>query len=70
MNSIWKEYTWKEYKSTDGLRRAWYDRHLRMWTMQNVDGSGNQLGECDYSTDRGMVFRWVKSGVFKKDNKP
>lgn len=35
--------------------RAWYDRRLRLWTIQRVDGNGNQIGHCYYTPVRADV---------------
>lgn len=47
----------KTYRN--GLRRIWYDWHLRMWTMQRVDRSGNQVGEVEYDFNRKRAFDWL-----------
>lgn len=53
-------YQWKTYTSTDGKRRTWYDRRLRLWTMQELDENGNQTNrECEYTTDKKTAFDYV-----------
>lgn len=32
--------------------RAWYDRSIRLWTIQEVDASGDQIGACHYTPCR------------------
>ena len=32
--------------------RAWYDRHIRLWTVQRVDVDGSQIGPCHYTASR------------------
>jgi len=52
------EGTMKLY--SHGMRRVWYDRHLRMWTLQTVDFSGNQVGEVEYVFWRFFAMVWLK----------
>ena len=32
--------------------RAWWDRHLQLWTIQRVDAAGDQLDHVDYAPNR------------------
>ena len=45
-----------------GTRRIWYDPGLRLWTMQERDRRGNQVGDVDYTPDRKTAFDWLKGG--------
>jgi hypothetical protein len=43
----------KTRTSKDGLRRVWYDRSIRLYVMQHLDGDGNQTeGEVEYTSDK------------------
>jgi hypothetical protein len=50
----------KTYTSKDQRRRAWYDPSLRLWTMQDLDPAGNQVGDVDYSCDKTRTMEWLK----------
>jgi hypothetical protein len=53
-------YTWKTYTSADGKRRTWYDRRLRLWTMQELDADGYQTQkECEYTSLKKSAFDYV-----------
>ena len=53
-------YAWKTYTSADGLRRVWYDRRLRLWTMQPLGADGYQTeAACDYTPLRASAFLWL-----------
>ncbi len=55
-------YQWKTYTTADGKRRTWYDRRLRLWTMQELDANGNQtLKECEYTADKQSAFHFLGS---------
>ncbi len=42
--------------------RVWYERTDRMWTIQEIDAAGNQVGSCLYAADRDMALVYV--GIF------
>ena len=50
----------KTYHNTDRSRRAYYDPHLRMWTMLELDREGNQIGNAEYHKSRTVVLGWLK----------
>jgi hypothetical protein len=53
-------YSWKTYTSADLARRVWYDRRLRLWTMQELDENGSQTNsECEYTTDKKTALDYV-----------
>lgn len=43
----------------NGLKRIWYDPHLRLWTLQRLDAAGDQVGSVDYRTARTAAFAWL-----------
>ncbi len=56
-----KTCAWKTYTSADGKRRTWYDRHLRLWTMQELDAEGYQTDKpCDYTADKARAMKHIK----------
>ena len=50
----------KTYHNPERSRRAYYDPHLRMWTMIELDREGNQIGNAEYHVSRTTVFAWLK----------
>jgi hypothetical protein len=57
-----KTYTWKTYEVE--TRRVWYDRHFRLWVMQQNDADDNQIGPChdgsvDYTNNRKDAMDWL-----------
>lgn len=34
------------------INRVWFDRRLRLWTIQRVDANGDQVGHCHYTPSR------------------
>lgn len=55
-------YAWQTYTSPDGLRRVWYDRRLRLWTMQPLGPDGYQTAaSCDYTALRASALKWLRS---------
>ncbi len=53
-----KSYAWKTYTSADGRRRTWFDRRLRLWTMQELDAAGYQTDkECTYTASRATAMK-------------
>lgn len=50
----------KTRTSRDGLRRVWYDRSIRLYVMQHLDGDGNQTeGECEYTGDKSIAAKFL-----------
>jgi len=47
-------------------RRAWYDPHLRLWTLQKTDPAGNQVGEVDYTPERRAAMAWLAAATTKQ----
>ena len=39
--------------------RVWYDRNERVWTLQELDAQGNQIGGCRYATSRDWALVYV-----------
>jgi len=54
----------KTYVSSDGKREVWFDTHLKMWTMRNIDSDGNQIGDCDYTCQKNLCLFWLKNGRY------
>jgi hypothetical protein len=46
---------------THNRRRIWYDRHLRFWTLQQLDERGNQVGDVEYTPNKRHAFSWLKA---------
>lgn len=44
----------KEYKGTHKGKsyRYFYDRGVRFWTVYELDGKGNQIGDAEYYNDK------------------
>lgn len=57
----------KVHYSADKKRACWYDHHIRLWVMQERDVNGDQIGECDCTTNKKNAIKWVKTGTFNKD---
>jgi len=55
-----KTYDWKTYTSPSRLRRVWYDRRLRLWTMQNLGADGYQTdAPVDYTPLKDKAMQWL-----------
>ena len=50
----------KTYTSEDGFRETFYDHHIRLWTMIDLDDDGYQIGCADYTVDRKEAMKWLK----------
>ena len=50
----------KTHDNKTRSKRIWFDTHLRLWTLQNLDADGNQIGSVDYLTNRTNAFLWLK----------
>jgi len=44
----------------DGPRRVWYDFNIQLWTLQEVDENGYQIGDVDYTPFREQAFAWLR----------
>lgn len=43
----WLTKAWRTYKH--GGRNVWYDPHCRLWTLQEINQHGDQVGSVDYT---------------------
>jgi hypothetical protein len=50
-------------------RRIWYDPHLRMWTLQDIDSEENQVGEVTYAS-RAFAFTYLYAKPSKGPRNP
>lgn len=54
-------------KTRGGDRTIWYDRALRLWTLQTNDKDGNQLYSVEYTAINDEAFAWLtKEETVKK----
>ena len=60
-------YVWKTYDSADGNRRVFFDKHIRLWTLQSIDSDGNQTpGECQHTNLKWQAMEWLAAGTYGK----
>jgi hypothetical protein len=52
---------------TDGVRIAWYDKHLKLWTTYLVDRQGNQVGDTNYFNNKTDWADAQRRGWFTND---
>lgn len=48
------------YKNKTETKRIWFDKSLRLWTLQNLDNKGNQIESADYEVNKKNAFEWLK----------
>jgi len=53
----------KSHYSDDKLKKAFYDPQCRAWTMLEIDGQGNQIGDAVYHVSRSVAFAWLAREV-------
>lgn len=51
----------KTHENESRTRRVWFDRNLRLWTLQLLDENGDQVGSVDYTTSRTTALDWMNS---------
>lgn len=52
---------------TNGVRIAWFDRSLKLWTSFLIDGDGNQRSETTYCNNRDDWANMQSRGWFDID---
>ena len=53
----------QSHYSLDKLKKAFYDRQCRAWTMLELDGQGNQIGDAAYHVSRRIALAWLAGKV-------
>lgn len=51
----------KQHFNADRSKVAWYNRYIKLWTLQHFDAEGNQVGAADYCYNRCHAFEWLAS---------
>jgi len=51
----------KEYYNNTKTKRLWYDRWVKVWTMQLLDLEGNQIGSASHCHNRSVAFYWLNN---------
>lgn len=49
----------KTYYNFNRTARAFYDPHIRLWTLVRLDSEGNQIGSAEYTTSRNKAMIWL-----------
>ena len=49
----------KQHENKTKTKRIFFDKQLRLWTMQNLDNNGNQIDGCQYEPNRKNAFNWL-----------
>ena len=52
---------------TNGVRIAWWDRSLKLWTSYIIDEKKNQRGETTYANNRDDFAVMEERGFFNDD---
>lgn len=50
----------KTYHNATATKRIWWNRWKKVWTLQNIDADGNQIGNADYCFSRCVAFAWLE----------
>lgn len=50
----------KEHYNESKTKRIWFNRYERLWTLQNIDAEGNQIGNAEFTYHKIYAFNWLK----------
>lgn len=62
-----RNYEAENYWFRQGNVIAWYDRHIRLWTVFAIDCSGNQIGPADYHPNAASLADYQGAGAYPAD---
>jgi hypothetical protein len=49
----------KSHENKTKTKRIWFDKRLRLWTLQNMDQNQNQIDGVQYEPNRKNAFNWL-----------
>jgi len=54
-----KKNIMKSHENKTKTKRIWFDKRLRLWTLQNMDQNQNQIDGVQYEPNRKNAFNWL-----------